>query len=308
MPLTAITHIFAGAPLDRASLRRTDEAWLAARRADPSSWAIALWNGEALGERDETAARLARLPMGLADELAPGDERMLFLGVDTKACAVFAIDLEGAADPAAGPLAGRGVFVGLRELAAKAPADEAAIAATARAMFEWRRRHRFCSVCGQPSRPVEGGWKRVCPACGAEHFPRTDPVAIMLPVAGERCLLGRNARFPEGMFSALAGFVEPGETVEEACARELMEEVGLKAVSVAYHSCQPWPFPSSLMIGLIAQVEAAEARPDQTELVEARWFTRAEAKLLMARKLEGLFCPPPFAIAHQLIKTWAEQT
>src|SRR5690606_15242613 len=125
-------------------------------------------------------------------------------------------------------------------------------------------------------------WKRVCPACRAEHFPRTDPVAIMLATHGERCLLGRQAAWPPGMFSALAGFVEPGESIEEACARELMEEAGLTATTVRYHSTQPWPYPSSLMIGLIAEVDSDEAAPDQTELEAVRWFTKAEARALLA--------------------------
>jgi NAD+ diphosphatase len=195
--------------------------------------------------------------------------------------------------------------VGLRDLAARLDAGEAAIAAAARGVFEWRRRHRFCSNCGSGTRPADAGWKRVCPACQTEHFPRTDPVVIMVPVAGDRCLLGHNARFRPGLFSALAGFLEPGETIEEACARELAEEAGLKTLSVAYHSSQPWPFPSSLMIGLIAEVADEEAIPDQTELEAVRWFTRAEARALLEGRLPDVVCPTPFAIAHQLIKSWA---
>ncbi len=161
-------------------------------------------------------------------------------------------------------------------------------------------------MCGQPSELGDAGWKRVCPSCSAEHFPRTDPVVIMLAVNGERCLVGRQARFPKGMWSALAGFMEPGESIEEAAARELMEEAGLVATKVIYHSSQPWPYPSSLMIGLIAEVADGEATPDQTELEAVRWFTRAEARDLVAGKIEGAFAPPPSAIAHHLIKTWSE--
>jgi NAD+ diphosphatase len=153
---------------------------------------------------------------------------------------------------------------------------------------------------------ADGGWKRVCPACNAEHFPRTDPVVIMLPVRGERCLVGRQAVWPTGMWSALAGFLEPGESVEEACARELKEEAALETLSVRYHSTQPWPYPNSLMIGLIAEVAEGEATPDQTELEAVRWFTREEARALIAGEIEGAFAPPPLAIAHQLIKAWAE--
>lgn len=298
------TPAFAGNPLDRASDRRGDAAWLAQRLADPSVRAVALWNGEVLVEETGDATRLARPAPALMRTLCVGDEPLLFLGLDGET-AVFAFDLDGPTDPTAGPLAGLGRFAGLRDLAVLLPPEEVAIAATARGVFEWRRRHRFCSACGAPSRPMDGGWKRICDACQSEHFPRTDPVVIMLPVAGDRCLLGRSGQFRPGMFSALAGFMEPGETIEEACARELQEEAGLKALHAAYHSSQPWPFPSSLMIGLIAEVADLDARADQTELEEVRWFTRAEARALLEGRIEGLSVPPPFAIAHQLLKTWA---
>jgi NAD+ diphosphatase len=224
-----------------------------------------------------------------------------------KDTAVFAVDLEGPADPADGPLEGLGKFEDLRAVALKLPHTEAAIVATAKAMYEWRRKHQYCAVCGQPSEPRDGGWKRRCPACEAEHFPRTDPVVIMLAYHGDRCMLGRQEAWPKGMFSALAGFLEPGETIEEACARELNEEAGLHAVRVRYHSTQPWPYPSSLMIGLIAEVEDEEGAPDQTELSEIRWFTRDEARQLIAGQIEGTFAPQRMAIAHQLIKAWVEE-
>ena len=172
-------------------------------------------------------------------------------------------------------------------------------------MFEWRRRHRHCAACGEISEVAEGGWKRVCPSCRAEHFPRTDPVVIMLPARGEDCLLGRQAAWPKGMYSALAGFLEPGESIEEACARELAEEAGLRTLSVRYHSTQPWPYPSSLMIGLIAEVENADAVPDQAELDEVRWFTRSQAAALIRGELPDARAPGEMAIAHQLIKAWA---
>lgn len=187
------------------------------------------------------------------------------------------------------------------------PPSDAGILATAKAMFEWRGRHSNCANCGQPSQAKDGGWKRQCASCNAEHFPRTDPVVIMLAYHGDRCMLGRQEAWPAGMFSALAGFLEPGESIEEACARELAEEAGLRTLNVRYHSSQPWPYPSSLMIGLIAEVEDDEGAPDQTELSEVRWFTREEAKRLLKGEIEGTFCPQPMAIAHQLIKAWAEE-
>ena len=209
-------------------------------------------------------------------------------------------------DPAEGILQGLGKFEDLRAIALRVPEPDAAILATAKSMFEWRRRHLFCAACGQPSEAKDGGWKRKCPVCEAEHFPRTDPVVIMLPYVGERCMLGRQEAWPKGMFSALAGFLEPGESIEEACARELNEEAGLSTLKVRYHSTQPWPYPSSLMIGLIAEVEDDEGTPDQTELSEVRWFTRDEARSLLAGEIEGTFCPQPLAIAHQLIRAWVE--
>jgi len=311
MPLRAFQNTYAGNPLDRAGERRSDQAWIDARLADPGSQALAMWNGQPLSTTIDGGAALQFVSAPLALELAGGGEQLLFLGLRPHDdVAVFAIDLEGAADPSAGLLqALGGAFEGLRALAPRLDPQEAAIAAQAKAVFEWRRRHRFCSACGQPSEVADAGWKRVCPACAVEHFPRTDPVVIMLATqehdGSERCLLGRQAVWPPGMFSTLAGFMEPGESIEEACARELFEEAGLEALAVRYHSSQPWPYPSNLMIGLIAEVAAGEGRPDQTELEAVRWFSKRDALALLRGEIEGLFAPPPFAIAHQLIKAWA---
>jgi len=307
MSLDAFQNTFAGNPLDRASDRRADPDWLAGQLASSDSLGVAIWNGRPLVEdAKEGGKQIAYLPAKLVADLAQGEERLLFMGL-WKDTAVFAVDLEGPADPADGPLEGLGKFEDLRAVALKLPPTEAAIVATAKQMFEWRRRHGHCAVCGQPSRAVDGGWKRKCPSCETEHFPRTDPVVIMLPYHGDRCMLGRQEAWPKGMFSALAGFLEPGESIEEACARELNEEAGLHAVKVRYHSTQPWPYPSSLMIGLIAEVEDEEGSPDQTELSEVRWFTRDEARQLIAGQIEGVAAPQRLAIAHQLIKAWVEE-
>jgi NAD+ diphosphatase len=249
-------------------------------------------------------AQIAYLRAEMAGELSGDGERLLFMGL-WKDVAVFAVDLEGPADPADGPLSGLGRFDDLRSIALNLAPGDASILATAKAVFEWRRRHRHCAVCGAASEAVEGGWKRVCSACKAEHFPRTDPVVIMLPVRGGHCLLGRQAAWPTGVYSALAGFLEPGESIEEACAREIVEEAGLKVLSVRYHSTQPWPYPSSLMIGLIAEVGQGEATPDQTELEEVRWFTKQEAGALIRGETADARAPGAMAIAHQLIKGWA---
>jgi NAD+ diphosphatase len=306
MPLDAFTNVFAGNPLDRASDKRPNADWVTGQIADPASLSLVMWNGRPMIEnRDGGGAQIAYIRADHAAELSGGLERLLFMGL-WKDTAVFALDMEGQTDPADGPLQGLGRFEDLRAVALDLPSPDAAILATAKAMFEWRRRHRHCANCGQPSEPVDGGWKRVCPACKTEHFPRTDPVVIMLPFRGERCLLGRQAVWPKGMYSALAGFLEPGESIEEACAREVFEEAGLRTRHVRYHSTQPWPYPSSLMIGLIAEVEEGEATPDQTELEEVRWFTREEARALIGVNLPGARAPGSVAIAHQLIKAWAE--
>ena len=304
MSLSAITNVFAGNPLDRASAQRGDAAFMAGLLAAPGTLVLPLWNGQPFVEKTADGFRLAYLGDEIGRTLTEPAETRLFLGL-WKDTAVFAVDLEDRTDPSAGPLAGLGEFRDMRSLAMALAPAEASIAATAKGVFEWRRRHRFCAVCGARSDAAEGGWKRICPSCSAEHFPRTDPVVIMLPVIGERCLMGRQKVWPKGMWSALAGFLEPGETLEEACARELKEEAGVTAVRVHYHSNQPWPFPNSLMVGLIAEIAEGEAVPDEAELEAVRWFTRTEAKALMAGELEGAFCPPPLAIAHQLLKSWA---
>lgn len=308
MPLEAFTNTFAGNPLDRASDRRSDAAWIAEQLASPDSLAFAVWNGQPFVEpAKDGGVQIAYLPARMAQELAEGAERLLFMGL-WKETAVFAVDLEGVIDPADGPLQGMGKFEDLRRVALRLPPTDAAIVATAKAMFEWRRRHKHCASCGQPTAPADGGWKRRCAACESEHFPRTDPVVIMLPYHGDRCMLGRQEVWPKGMFSALAGFLEPGESIEEACARELSEEAGLRTRRVRYHSTQPWPYPSSLMIGLLAEVEDDEGAPDQTELSEVRWITRDEARKLLAGELDGMSAPTPMAIAHQLIKAWVQES
>jgi NAD+ diphosphatase len=178
----------------------------------------------------------------------------------------------------------------------------------AKSMLDWHRRHGFCAACGSASRATTAGWQRVCDSCGARHFPRVDPVVIMLVIDGERCLLGRQRHFAPGMYSALAGFIEPGETVEDAVRREVLEEARVTCAQVAYFASQPWPFPSSLMIGCFAKACDTDIIVDTVELEDARWFARSEvAAMLAGTHASGLSAPKPFAIAHHLLQAYVTQ-
>ena len=310
MALSFFVNTYAGNPLDRRSDLRILPDRLAELRVDAGCRVVVFWNGQPLLTTREGGLELVTIEAGLGFELAPAD-LALFLGLDGEAN-LWAVELTGEADPTSGPLERRGKFMDLRLAGGQMSPADAGIAATAKAIFEWRRRHGYCAACGQPSVPADAGWKRICPSCRTEHFPRTDPVTIMLPAFGDECLLGRQAAWPKGRFSTLAGFLEPGESIEAGCAREVLEEAGLEVVSVRYHSSQPWPFPTNLMIGLIAEVSSRDARPDQTELEEVRWFKKDELRALLSGDtagwgdIEGFGVPPPFAIAHQLMKAWAE--
>jgi len=187
-------------------------------------------------------------------------------------------------------------------------ADHLPPLAEGKALLNWHGRHRFCSNCSAATNVVEAGWRRDCPSCRAQHFPRTDPVAIMLPVAGERCVLGRSHRFQPGMWSCLAGFVEPGEAIEDAVRRETREEAGIICGRVSYFASQPWPFPTSLMIGCHAEALSHEIVIDRVELDDARWFDREEvATMLLRRHPDGLSTPPTVAIAYHIIRAWVEE-
>jgi NAD+ diphosphatase len=278
---------FAGGVLDRAGARRTDSAWLEARRSDPASRAVVGVEDGVLAAADEPAL--------VALDALPGDGELVLLGVDGSGAAVFA------ADP--GPDAARELVPGarvrgLRELAPLVSQADGGLLAQAAALLNWHRRHRFCSNCGTPTEVVEAGYVRSCPRCGAQHHPRTDPVVIMLVTDGDRALLGRQPHWPPGRYSALAGFVEPGESLEEAVAREVREESGIEVVDVEYRSSQPWPFPTSLMLGFRARWAGGEPVARDGELEHVRWFTREEL-LGGTPKL-----PPPEAIARRLIDEW----
>lgn len=199
--------------------------------------------------------------------------------------------------------------IDLRTLASEARVGAADLGALAqaRSLLSWHQRHGFCANCGARSEPALGGYRRDCPSCGTHHFPRTDPVVIMLPVDGDRCVLGRQYRFQEGVYSCLAGFVEPGETLENAVRREIREEAGIEVGAVAYHASQPWPFPSNLMIGCFAEARSFELVREVEELEDVRWFDRAELPAMLAREHpDGFMVPPSMAIAYHLIKAFAD--
>jgi len=298
---------FSGNPLNRTSEKRGDAAWIAEKLRDASSLILPVWRLEPFIVGDGEALAAGFLRPGLCESLAAPDAPCVFLGLEgERAC--FALDISAADDPAnAGPLAGLGQFRELRGTAALLPANDLAILGQAKALLDWHQRHGFCSRCGTPTLSGDAGYKRVCPSCNSEHFPRTDPVVIMLATHGDACLLGRGAKWPPDAFSALAGFVEPGETVEEAVRRELFEEAGVVAGAVTYYASQPWPFPMSLMIGCFAECDRRDLKIDTSELADARWFARNEAQALLAGELKGLRKPLPFAIAGHLLKAWVEK-
>ncbi|MBV7266636.1 NAD(+) diphosphatase [Erythrobacter ani] len=292
---------FAGSPIDRADLIRVDPEALAARM----DWRakVLLLDGllPQIGED-------GMLQWGTLADVDPEAE-LVFLGLlEEKAC-FAAVPDDGATGPAyAMPRA----WAAIQQLS---PPD-LAIYGGARSLVDWHARHRFCARCGSATKPAKGGWQRNCDNCQAQHFPRTDPVTIMLVENEGRLLLGRQPRFPPRSFSALAGFVEPGETIEEAVAREVWEEAGLRVRDVEYIATQPWPFPSQLMIGCYSQTDETEITLDVEELEEARWFTRDEVEHAVSHArgyeddgVETAFtAPPPTAIAYSLMHWWLEKT
>ena len=287
---------FSGNPLDRASYHRADTAWVAEQRAH--GLFLPFWHNKPF----IVAERAGFLPGRSEWE----SHQSVFLGLDGTQ-PLFALDLPGDTEPV---LEG-GAFQEMRASAFVLPTRDTAIAGQAKAMLDWHKRHGFCANCGSPTQSHDGGYRRICPGCGAEHFPRTDPVVIMLPIfrhadGREECLVGRNKRFPLPLYSAFAGFVEPGETMEEAVRRELREEVALEAGAVSYHASQPWPFPSSLMLGCYAQALSREYRIDENEIAAAHWLSKDQARARLAGEIEDeIKLPVGIAIAHYLIKDWA---
>ena len=287
--------------VDRAGWRRKDPAWLAARLDDPQSRFVPVWRSQnlvmSLAGAAPQAAFLAR------HEIVAEGECVLLGIVEERA--YFAVDLSAAEAPLATLRAELPVeFTDLRRVGPLLARHEGSLLAYARGIAYWHSRHRFCGVCGSPTRSEEGGHVRRCTsaACNAQHFPRTDPAVIMLVHDGERCLLGRQRVWLRGMHSTLAGFVEPGESLEEAVAREVEEETAIRVDQVTYHSSQPWPFPASIMLGFHARARSTEIRVDHSELEDARWYERA---FLLAHQDDDEFrMPRKDSIARRLIEDW----
>lgn len=278
---------FTGAGLDRADHLRLDAERMAQLMADGDARLLRL------AELDPVLDEEGRLAWGPIEE-----GELLFLGLDEGA-PLFAPLLSEA------PIGQRAWSV--FRLLSMMSARDAAIWGAARSLNEWHGRHRFCGQCGSATSHYRAGWGRKCGACGAEHFPRVDPVVIMLAEHEGRVLLARQHQYPAGRYSALAGFVEPGESIEEAVARELMEEAGVAVSDVRYVASQPWPFPGSLMIACIADAGSDEITLDTTELEDAFWASRTEVLAALASAPDARFgAPPPFAIANTLLKRWSD--
>jgi NAD+ diphosphatase len=301
MPLSEITSFFTGNPLDRADILRTHPEILGDMLTDDKARILLSLDGEILSDEFGDISWLTYRQCKYLPK-----ETVIFLGLDDGE-ARYAAALSGGPEDFMN-LFPNAKFRDARALAYKAgyAAPMLGIVAQAKSMLSWHESHRFCAKCGNESQSARAGYERLCPSCGASHFPRTDPVVIMLPVHEGQVLLGHNPKFPAGFYSALAGFMEPGETIEEAVARELHEEAGVTATKVKVVANQPWPWPSSLMIGCIAEVTDRELTLDQTEIDDARWISRAEAKAVLNGENQEFSLPPAVAIAHDLVKYWVE--
>ena len=298
-------NFYASGGFDRAAHLRTDSAWMIDALSDPDTRAVPVWQSLSLGVIGDPPlpAPIAVLPRVNA---MPEAQDPIFLGL-VDGAAYFALDYGDLSGSEAAELAARteagAAFVDLRRIGPLLPRDEGALLATARGMVHWHRRQRFCGVCGSETISQSAGHVRACvsPSCGASHFPRTDPATIMLVTDGDRCLLGRQPKWPPGMYSTLAGFVEPGESLEDAVIREVREEAGIVAANVTYNSSQPWPFPSSLMVGFFAEAVTRDITVDSDELEDAQWFTSAELRRFAD---QGKSLPRPDSIARRLVETW----
>ncbi|AVT79501.1 NAD(+) diphosphatase [Rhodopseudomonas palustris] len=295
-----VTHV-----LDRAAHLRGNDAKLMAMEERGDTRAFVVHRDSLLVKHEPDGPRAE---LTIKEALALGaNPGTIFLGLRNGA-AVFGMGIGAPAADKLAELLDAGL-VELRGLAMQGvlPVEQLSAIAMAKSLVNWHQRHGYCANCGTRTAMSQGGWKRDCPSCKAEHFPRTDPVVIMLVTNGERCLLGRQKQFPPGMYSCLAGFVEAAETIEDAVRREIVEESGILCTDVRYYMTQPWPYPSSLMIACTATATTEAITVDRTELEDARWFSRDEAAQMLKREHpDGLFGPHPFAIAHHLLGRWLE--
>jgi NAD+ diphosphatase len=296
---------YSGSLLERAAALRGDEVKLAAFLTHPRA-GVYVVGGESIVLKAQGAAPDPLFSPDEARALGVARETV-FLGLLHDAPR-FGVGIDPAAIEALKARADL-KLIDLRTIAMQGEVDTVHVPplAEAKAILGWHARHRFCPNCSAATVPTQAGWRRDCPVCKAEHFPRTDPVVIMLPIKGDRCVLGRSPRFPPTMWSCLAGFCEPGESIEEAVRREVAEEVGVTCARVQYFASQPWPFPSSLMIGCHAEAVSDDVVIDKSEIEDARWFDRAELKSMLLRQHpQELSTPPPIAIAHHIIRDFVE--
>ena len=310
------TVTFGGSALDRAAHLRGDADGIAALLADPATRALPVWRGKPLFQGDQQS-RAGWLP--LSDTIfVLADEAPTFLGLGETG-AHFAYDISGW-EPQELPdtlgaffdpseqrhpdLPADHRFAELRGVMTHLTPRDAELVATSRAILGWHETHGFCARCGAGTVVAQAGWQRDCPACGAHHFPRTDPVVIMLITCGNSVLLGRSPGWPEGMYSLLAGFVEPGETIEAAVRREVFEEAGIIVGNVGYLASQPWPFPSSLMFGCCGQANSDKITIDPNEIEDALWVSREELMEVFAGNNDRIKPARKGAIAHFLLRNW----
>jgi NAD+ diphosphatase len=297
-PIAYITN-----PLVRHSAERDPEA-VANALANPWTAMVVLAGDLPVLQTGEPGTSL--LPATILGRL-PAHQEQVFLGTLNDRPVVATL----AAPEAAELFQDDPVFaaVDLRSIAVRGlvPPEELGLLAMAKSMLDWHRRHRFCANCGAPTQPAQAGFRRDCAACGAQHFPRTDPVVIMLVTRGDRCLMGRQPRFPEKMYSCLAGFLEQGETIEDAVRRETFEEAGIRVGAVRYLASQPWPFPSNIMIGCIGEALTDDIAFDGEELEDARWFTKDDIRRMLDGTHEQYLAPAPIAIANHLIREWVKE-
>ncbi len=302
MILASRPNVYSSSSLDRVATRREDSAWIEQQLAHPDTLFVPVWrNRNLVSGMDEGAPEAVFISGEAAAVLRMQGGPWSFLGMQDEH-AVFAVDISAAEDPIPLLPETTGKFVDLRSVGWGVPRPEAAVLAHARGLMHWRARHRFCGVCGGVCDARSAGHMLFCTACETQHFPRTDPAVIMLITRGDRALLGHSQRFPRSnMYSTLAGFVEPGESLEEAVRREVFEEAGIRVGAVQYHSSQPWPFPGNIMLGFYGEGLTEAITIDPEEMADVRWFSRDEIR---DPEANDFALPRADSIARRLIEDW----